>query len=785
MTALTATVTLSERYARAAVLSMPKLASRTPRAAVVGYWIDATSYFFVAERFEPDLERMIGVPSIAQARTGTIEPVVEIELLKVLLAEHCAEPITREHLSSASFEMPDYDTLAVSLDGREYRIDRWRKQVTGVTASFDLPALYSPDQRYLCFVRAWDLWIKDRVTGQDRPLTSDGSKHWCYGQQSESCLSAVSYRRRPSPVGLWSPDSRWFLTHRIDERTLPEMTLIENVPGDGGKPVVHHFKYPTPTDPLPIGTCVAVNAQTGRMVRFDDFPFVITSFSPFSMRRVWFSDSDTAWLLRFDRYCRQVDLIRLDLAEGRGRLVISERVETGYIDLNVHIDGTPNVRTLNATDEIIWFSERDGWGHLYLYNASTGTLKNRITRGHWLVRDIVHVDEGRRRVLFLAGGIDPSGDPARKSLCAVGLDGGGFEVLLAHVGDTYVPTTEPCGPGQDRPFRSTAPPGIDPTGEFGVVRYGSADRGSVTKVVNLRSRQEFTLASTDLEHGTAKVRHFSALAADGVTPLHGVMFLPSDFDDDRRYPLMDYIYPGPQAAHQPQTYAALNASTALSLAELGFVTIMLDTRGVPVSSRHFHQVGYGTLLEPQLADHAAVVHVLCDRHCFIDRDRVGIIGQSAGGAAVVHALSHYGDVFKVGVAVCGVYDPDHYAAVWSDKYRGPPDPTRSSADRVDLVARQITGKLLLICGDMDENVHMSQTLSVADALAQANKEFELVVVPNEGHSLLVTSAYAQRRIWDYLVRNLLGDSPPVDFEFHYLPHELQRLAQRAAYEGRQ
>ena len=774
---------LSQRYSRAVRLTAPKLAAEAVGATVEGYWLNSSQFFFIAERFDSVRCRVIGTPSIADAESGRVHPVIGLDDLAALLSQSAGEVIVPESFASAEFDMSEPGILAVRLGKRGYLVDIQRGRVNATFAMLEVPALYSPGGSYACFVRGHDLWITHTDTSQERPLTTDGAPLHCYGQQSETNLSAVTYRKRPSPVGLWSPDGDWFLTHRIDERSVPELALIQHAPPDHGRPVLHRYKYALPGDPLPIATFVAIHVASGRTVAFTETPLQITSFSPFDFRRVWFDGPRKAWSMRLDRYCKQADLIELDLETGISRVVLTETAASGYLDLNPFLDASPNVRTLSRTREVVWFSERDGWGHLYLYDAVSGTLKNRITQGTWLVRNIVHLDEQRRRLFFLAGGLDPESDPAHRSLCSINLDGSGFQVLVTHEGDLCVPPNELSGSGQTRPFRpSNARVGISPTGRFGAVRYMSVDRGNHTDIVDLESRQGFSLAAARPGASDVRPRHFTALAADGSTRLHGVMFVPPEFDASHRYPLIDYIYPGPQIAWQPQSFLELKAAPALALAELGFITIVLNTRGMPLGSRADHQVGYGTLLEPQLADHAAVVRQLCQRHGFLDAQRVGMVGQSGGGSATARALCDYGDVFTVGVAVCGNHDSSTYAAIWSDKYRGPGG-RESWADQANrAAAHKLNGKLLLISGDMDENVHVSHTLSLVDALVRSNRDFDLLIVPNEGHLLLLTNGYVQRRMWDYFVRNLMGETPPSNFEIHFEPHELERFARRFANE---
>jgi dipeptidyl aminopeptidase/acylaminoacyl peptidase len=776
---------LSQRYARAVQLTAPKVATQTPGLAVEGYWLDENRFFFLAEKIESSLRRVVSIPSIAYCDAQRVEELMSLESLADVLTSTSGQLIDLATLSQAEFDMPDRDTLAVSVGSRDYLLDPRGRRLIAAQASMELPALYSPDGRYACFVKGYDLWLKDRNTGAERLLTADGEQYQRYGQQPESCTAAVSYRKRPAPMGLWSADSQWFLTHRIDERAVPDLPLVEHVPPAGGRPVLHTYKYPLPDDPLPIATFVAIHIDTGRVITFDDFPAPVLIASPFAWRLAWFSGSNAAWFLRFDRYFKRSELIRLDLAKATGCVVLAETTEQGYLDPHHILGATPNVRTLPDCGEIVWFSERDGRGHLYLYDLASGELKNRITEGDWVVREIVHVDVERRKLLFAACGIDPQADPARRSLCAINLDGSGFEVLLMDDGDVFLPKTEPCGLGQDRPFRPPyAQDGIAPGGRWGVVRYTSSVHGNRTEIVDLQARRGFGIASAFPDPDGTPPQLISATAADGVTRLHGVLFFPSDFDESRRYPLVDYIYPGPQTTWQPQFYRAIHSAQARALAELGFVTLMLDTRGTPFRSRAVRQLGYGELLEPQLADHAAVVRQLCTRYRFLDGDRVGMLGESAGGAATARALFDYGEIFKVGVSVCGNHDSALNIATWSDKYRGPGSRERWAKQANAAVAHQLKGKLLLISGDMDENVHVGQTLLLADALIRANRDFDLLIVPNAGHQVLTSSVYALRRMWDYFVTHLLGAAPPQDFKIVLEPHELARLKRTSLREAR-
>lgn len=781
---------MKERYRRALALTAPKICAATPGIAVDGYWINEREYYFAADYFDSALRRIVPVPCTVDCESGRVAAVIELEEVASLLSQRAGHEINRTALADATFDLQcpnsrkSESVLAVSLQDRHYLIDVATRRVIEDRQAFSKPSVYSPDGRFACFLRDDNVWIREQDTGAERALTNDGLPHNAYGYQTETCLSAVSYRQRPSPMGLWSADSQWFLTHRIDERALPELALVQNVPPDGARPFLHRYKYCVPGDPLPIATLVAVHVATGRMLTFDEFPAEVMATSPFGSRMVWFGASDTAFLLRLDRHFKCAELIELNLTTGGGRVVLSETTDSGYLELHQLLSVTPNVRTLHS-GEIIWFSERDGHAHLYLYDGASGALKNRITRGDWVVRDIVHIDEASRRIIFTACGLDPKVDPVHRSVCAVSFDGSGFEILLSHEGDLALPRTEPAGLDQTRPFcPAYAQPGMSPDGRFGVVRFTNVVSGNSTRIVDFETRRSFEIVAASPEPRSVLARHFEALSADGVTKLHGTLFLPPDFDARRRYPLVDYIYPGPQTNVHPQSFNAVSSAQATVLAELGMASFMVDTRGMPFRNKAVRQDGYGDLASAQLADHVAVVRQLCEQYDFIDRDRIAVFGQSGGGYAAARAMFEHGEIFKVGVSVCGNHDSNHYSAVWSEKYRGPGDEQTFARQASVASAHQLTGKLLLISGDMDENVHVSHTLAVVDALVRANRDFELLIVPNEGHLLLMKNGYVQRRIWDFLVRQLLNAAPPRDFAIEYQPHELQRMFQSWVWEWR-
>jgi dipeptidyl aminopeptidase/acylaminoacyl peptidase len=778
---MTDSISMIQRYKSAAQKLEPKVAAVTANLGIDGYWLDDNKFFFVSEMFDKKTLRVLRTPSIFDSSLKQIAPLLALDELLTILHGSIGGPAMAE-FASAQFDMPDGNTLVVRLNDRQHVVDLKSRRLRSSSASWAQPALYSPDGKCACFVRAHDLWLKDRLTGAERPLTFDGSKHYAYGQAPDGAQAAVPFRKPSAPTGLWSPDSEWFLTHRIDERALSDLPLTQHLPERGDRPICHHYKYSLPGDPRAIETYVALHIPTGRVLHLDDFPGTSWATSPFRLKKAWFGSANCAWIVRLDRYCSRAELIKFDLTTGQGSVVLSESVDKGYIDLSAFVLSAPNVRTLEASREIIWYSECDGWGHLYLHDMDSGLRKNRITTGAFQVRNILHIDEIERTIYLSSGGIDPSADPAQRSLCRVNFDGSGFEVIRSAPGDVAIAATEPVGLGQDRPCRpSYAQPGFSRTGRYVCLRTLSLS-GNKTEIYDLVSQSSFCIAKLEPAADETLGQPFTALAADGATLLHGVMFLPSAFDAERKYPLIAYIYPGPQDSPLPQSFRSFSGAPAAALAEIGFATIIIATRGMPYGSRSFHQAGFGDLLEPQLSDHVAVISQLLERHAFLDKDKIGMFGASGGGAATARALFDYGDLFKVGVSVCGNHDASRYSASWSEKYRGPGNSSSWPSQRNEAVANKLHGRLMLVSGEMDQNVHLSHMMSLANALIASNRNFDMLVVPNAGHDV-ASNPYVVRRTWDYFVEHLLDEQPPVDFAIHFEPHEIERyhdVAPRAA-----
>ncbi|MDH3734885.1 MAG: prolyl oligopeptidase family serine peptidase, partial [Gemmatimonadota bacterium] len=439
-------------------------------------------------------------------------------------------------------------------------------------------------------------------------------------------------------------------------------------------------------------------------------------------------------------------LVRVaEASTGEVRDVFEEVEETFF-------ESGGNWRYLTERGQILWRSQRDGWAHLYLYDASTGDLRGQVTSGEWNVHRILGVDETNGTVTFI-GNHRESADPYFQYLYRVSLDGGGVELLT---------------PGQANHTVSLSPDGS----HFVDVR--STPTTPPVSVLRDRTGAEMlTLETADISRleasGWQPPIPFAVKARDGETDVYGLLFRPSDFDESRRYPVINYLYPGPQSGSVGSRSFRSSHRDLQSLAELGFVVIELDAMGTPMRSKAFHDAYYGNMGDNGLPDQMAGIRELAERHPWIDLDQVGIYGHSGGGFASTDGILRYPDFYKVAVSQAGNHDNRNYEDDWGEKWQGlletNPDGTTSYDNQANqLLAGNLAGKLLIAHGTMDSNVPSSNTMLVVDALIAANKDFDLVLLPNRGHGF-GNEPYMMRRRWDYFVRHLLGAEPPPEYEF--------------------
>jgi dipeptidyl aminopeptidase/acylaminoacyl peptidase len=613
----------------------------------------------------------------------------------------------------------------------------------------------SPDGRWVAFARDHNLWVRSLETGQEQRLSDDGEPFYGYAVNDYCCNQVTAPRagRGRRPILVWSPDSRRIATHRLDQRHVAELHLLETAKG---RPVLHTYRYALPGDSavprfelhifdLPSRTRVRVDAPPQQAVNTSCCGYLADTVWK-DVR--WGSDSGELFFTRGRRDFRKLELVSADASTGATRVILEEAGKT-FLELNTRSGGIPNWRVFNQNREVIWFSERDGFGHLYLYDARSGALKNRITSGPWLVVDLLLVDERDRLVYFTAVGREPGRDPYLRHLYRASLDGARIELLTPEPADHEVTPS--------------------PSGRYFVDQYSRRDTIPIAVVRSADGRIAQRIAVGDVSRlqaaGWPWPRPFVAKARDGITDLYGYLYVPSQFDAGRRYPVIDYIYPGPQIGPIGfRSFSTGARGNLQALAELGFIVVTVDALGTPLRAKSFHDAYYGNMGDNGIADHVAVLKQLAGRHPQMDLDRVGIFGHSGGGFSSTAAILRFPAFFKVAVSSAGNHDNRSYDYTWGEKYQGLLQPRPDGSDNFDsqanqLLAGNLQGKLLLMYGTLDDNVHPNATLLLMDELIKRNKDFDLVVLPNRNHDY-ANEPYVIRRTWDYFVRHLLRAEPP-------------------------
>jgi dipeptidyl aminopeptidase/acylaminoacyl peptidase len=465
----------------------------------------------------------------------------------------------------------------------------------------------------------------------------------------------------------------------------------------------------------------------------------------------WSPDSANIAFVSTSRDHKQEQLRIADAATGGVRDVMEETVPT-YYESGA---GRVNWRYLPSSNEIVWFSERDNWGHLYLYNSATGKLKNRITSGEWAITQLLHVDETQRMVYFLAVGREKETDPYFAHLYRAGLDGKNLTLLT--------------------PEKANHEVSFSPSGKYVVDTYSTPQTPPVTVLRDSDGKVISTIGKADISRllaaGWKPPESFTLKARDGQTDLYGLMFKPTNFDPNKKYPIINHIYPGPQGGSVGSRSFSAARGDAQALAELGFIVIELDGMGNPLRSKSFHDFYAKDLGDNTLPDQVSGMKQLAQRYSWIDLDRAGIYGHSGGGYATADAMFRYPDFFKVGISESGNHDNREYEDDWAEKWMGLLQKDGSSASNYadqanQSLAKNLKGHLLLAHGTLDDNVPPYNTLLVVNELIKANKDFDLLMLPNQRHGYGSASNYMTRRRWDYFVRYLLGEEPPHEYRMH-------------------
>ena len=614
----------------------------------------------------------------------------------------------------------------------------------------------SPDGKWVAFERGGNLYLRAGSGVAESPLTTDGTPDYGYGLANIGCCQQVTNVRNKTelrPYVLWSADSKRLITHKWDQRNVRQMHLLETKnPG----PILHSYRYALPGDSvIPTFDYYAFDVASRKGTRVDvpAIDAVNTTCCWLSTDTLW---KDVRWSNGSDEFFftvgkrgfHELTLIAADARTGITRPIMKERGRT-YVETNQNAGGIPNWRPLGGGKSVVWWSERDGWGHLYLVDAASGAIRNRITSGDWMVSDLLWIDETLRYAYFTARGREAGRDPYFRFLYRAKLDGSTVELLSpenADHGISFSPDGKYLVDSYSRP--DTTP--------VSVVRLPT---GAIVKELQRANISRLVTA------GWTMPTPFTVKGRDGQTDLLGLLFRPSRIVAGKLYPVIDYIYPGPQVGSIGGRQFNVNpGGNARALAELGFYVVQVDAMGTPGRSKAFHDAFYGNMTDNGIPDHVVAIKQLAARYPEMDLDRVGIFGHSGGGFSSTGAILTYPEFFKVAVSSAGNHDNRSYDFTWGEKYQGLMKKFSDSTDSFDSQsnwrkAKNLRGKLMLAYGTLDDNVHPVATQLVIDELIEANKDFDLLVMPNRNHGFAV-EPYMVRRTWDYFVRNLMGATPP-------------------------
>jgi len=761
-------VVTREDYARAESFLPWNVEKRVFRMSVEPHWIGDSERFWYRNRTRDGAEFVLVDPE-----TGTRAPAFDHIRLAAALTRASGQPTTHTHLPFESIEFTTNDTLRFDAYDRRWECDLSTYECREVDKRPELGVgvLASPDGKHQAFVRAHNLWVRDIESGEERQLTFDGEPYNDYATLPEGRTTAVSDRlsgKKIPPSAVWSPDSTKLLTHRLDQRKVREMWLLQGHPGgDGARAVPHSYRMPLPGDPeLAQASLIIIDVTNGERIDVQTDPIACVAFAPPERGYVgWCAGSDHAWVIRRERGFLASGLHAIDAATGATRQLVEERGRTLTVPHLSPTTDKPMVWVSRDSSEALWLSQRDGWGHLYLFD-NAGQIKRQLTSGPWVVRELLHVDEDARIAFFTAGGREPGQNPYQRLLCRVSLDGGEVVTLSPEDADHQVTASK--------------------SGQFFVDTYSRPDLPPVSVVRNCEGEIVVTLEEADISGllgsgWTPPTRH-TLKARDGVTDIHALVIRPTNFDAGKRYPVLDSIYPGPQRVQAPVGFPGYDTSAiagfwaAQSLAELGFVVVMIDAQGMPFRSKAFHDYAYANFeVGGGLPDHITALLQLAASDPSLDLSRVGIFGHSGGGYASVKALLQHPEFYKVAVSSAGNHDQRGYMAEWGETYLGMPDvnPEAWEAQSNLPLVNNLRGKLLLAWGEMDDNVHPALTIQLIDAFIKAGKDIDMLVLPNANHSFIdlvhapkdtrgnsPNNHFFLRKRWDYFVQHLLGAEPP-------------------------
>ncbi len=722
-------------YAKAEALLPQHVRKLIPGLSVRPQWIGQTSRFWFEKLTRAGREYLL-----VDIATSTTRPLFDHAALIAALAAATGKPI----------ELRDFRLLGLRVDaktgilrfaagGKSWEYDPTTRALT--PDSDTLGGEKSPDGAWRAVVRSGNLFLISTRDGRERQLTTDGTTESPYATpviDPKIMIAQGTEHPVMQPLLTWSPDSRRIATFRLDQAGARRLALVQSTPPGGDAPRVFRYVYTLPGDTVTaVARGVFFDVETGAQTAMTLPPDpVLYYFGPYYE---WSADGKAVFARLAERGDRRLQLYRVDAATGEARVLSEDRSDT-------YIDTWTQFWFYDAkTDMVYWTSDQTGWFQLYGIDPRSG-VRRRLTTGDWLVRDVAGVDSVSGTLLVTGTGREAGRDPYLRHLYALPSKGGAIRLL----------TPEPLDHDVS----------VSPDGRYFVDNMSFIDqptRSVLRSTSDGRMLMELGRADVSdfLAAGYLLPEPFETMAADGTTPIFGAIFKPAGFDPAKRYPIIEEIYTGPQIiANSPKSFeASLVARFIQPQVQIGAIGVTVDGRGVAGRSRAFQQPAYRNVHAVGLDDHIAMIRAMAAKYPWMDTSRVGVYGYSAGGYDVVRALTERPDFYEVGLTGAGVQDNRLDKAWWNEQWMGPEMGPVWDANSNITWASKLVGKLMIVHGELDDNVPPANTFRLVDALIKANKDFELLIVPNANHPVMAVP-YFWRRQWDFFVRELLGKTPP-------------------------
>lgn len=716
-----------EDYNRAYELREKYNAKHVLYAGVVPHWVDQTSSFWYVRQTEKGKE-YVKVDAASKKRTALFDQ----QKMASALTEKAGREINAYNLPLQNCRLNiSLDTLRFQLDGKfwAYSIKNNRLLDEGaipprgkerhwmeVDDEKEGRPVTSPDGKWIAFIKNDNVYVREVATGKEKQLSQDGTLSNYYSSYIQ-----------------WSPDSKSVVSCRIRPVEKRYVYYVESSPADQAQPKLHKQEYAKPGDELRFKVPCIFEVESGRRL--------IPSTELFSHQYelsgpMWNADSKAITFEYNERGHKVYRVLEMSAVDGSVRTLIEEREEK-YVNY-------PRIYRNYLSDgkRIIWSSERDNYNHLYLYDRATGKLLNQITKGEWYVRGVQHVDEANEVIYFSANGMKKGEDPYLIHYYKINFDGSNLVELTPEEG------MHQCWYSSDYKYLVDVYSKVDQA-PIAVLR--DAKNGKI------RMQLDKADISALLANGWKAPEVFSAKGRDGKTDMWGVIYRPSNFDPSKKYPVIEYIYSGPGDQYVPKTFSSYNWWMT-SLAELGFIVVQVDGMTTSFRSKEFEEVCYKNLKDAGLPDHIAWIKAAAQKYPYMDIDRVGIFGCSAGGQESTGAVLFHPEFYKAAYSACGCHDNRMDKIWWNELWMGyPVDESYSACSNVDN-AHLLSRPLMLVVGELDDNVDPASTMQVANALIKANKDFELVVIPGAHHTM--GEDFGEHKRYDFFVRHLMGITPP-------------------------